>query len=76
MIIEALILWVKNLVTVAPNRQFHHDSDENRESGQGLVEYALILVLVSVAAIGLMMLVGPAISNMFSNILVNVQGAG
>ena len=44
-------------------------------SGQGLVEYALILILISVAMIALMALVGPAISNMYMNIYENFSGA-
>ncbi len=40
-----------------------------REEGQGLVEYALILVLVAVVVIVILALVGPAIGNIFSNIV-------
>lgn len=40
-----------------------------QEEGQGLVEYALILVLVSVVVIVVLLLLGPAIGNVFSNIL-------
>jgi pilus assembly protein Flp/PilA len=40
-----------------------------REEGQGLVEYALILVLVAVVVIILLALVGQAIGNIFSNIV-------
>lgn len=40
-----------------------------REEGQGLVEYALILVLVAVVVIVILALLGPAIGNIFSNIL-------
>lgn len=40
-----------------------------QEEGQGLVEYALILVLVSVVVIVVLVLLGPAIGNVFSNIL-------
>jgi len=36
-----------------------------KEKGQGLVEYALILVLVAA-------LLGPAIGNIFSNIVQNI----
>ena len=43
-----------------------------REKGQGLVEYALILVLVAVVVIVILALLGPAIGNVFSNILVNI----
>ncbi len=37
--------------------------------GQGLVEYALIIMLVAVVVIVLLALVGPAIGNMFSNVV-------
>ena len=40
-----------------------------REEGQGLVEYALILVLVAVVVIVTLSLLGPAIGNIFSNIV-------
>ena len=40
-----------------------------REEGQGLVEYALILVLVAVVVIVVLALLGPAIGNMFSNLV-------
>jgi pilus assembly protein Flp/PilA len=40
-----------------------------REDGQGLVEYALILVLVAVVVIVILALLGPAIGNMFSNLI-------
>ena len=40
-----------------------------REEGQGLVEYALILVLVAIVVIVILALLGPAIGNIFSNIV-------
>jgi pilus assembly protein Flp/PilA len=40
-----------------------------REEGQGLVEYALILVLVAMAVIVVLSLLGPAIGNIFSNVV-------
>jgi len=39
-----------------------------KEKGQGLVEYALILVLVAIVVIAVMMLLGPLIGNVFSAI--------
>jgi pilus assembly protein Flp/PilA len=36
--------------------------------GQGLVEYALIIALVAVVVIGILILLGPAIGSIFSNI--------
>ncbi len=38
-----------------------------RQSGQGLVEYALILVLISIVAILIMTTVGNQIVNVFTN---------
>ena len=39
-----------------------------REDGQGLVEYALILVLVAIAVIALLTLLGDTVGDVFSNI--------
>jgi len=39
-----------------------------KEKGQGLVEYALILVLVAVVVIAVLMILGPVIGNVFSKI--------
>jgi pilus assembly protein Flp/PilA len=45
-----------------------------RERGQGLVEYALILVLVAVVVIAVLMILGPIIGNVFSRLNSNLQG--
>jgi pilus assembly protein Flp/PilA len=45
----------------------HH---KHHQKGQGLVEYALILVLVSVVAIVALAVTGPTIGNVFSNIII------
>ena len=39
-----------------------------QERGQGLVEYAIILVLVAVVVIAIVRLIGPKIGNTFSTI--------
>ena len=39
-----------------------------KEKGQGLVEYALILVLVASVVIAALMILGPIIGNVFSKI--------
>ena len=41
----------------------------HRENGQGLVEYALVLVLVAVVVIAILTLLGPQIGNVFSRIV-------
>ena len=42
------------------------------EQGQGIVEYALLLVLVSLIVIVVLALLGPAIGNVFSNLYASV----
>ena len=39
-----------------------------KEQGQGLVEYAIILVLVAIVVIAVVRLLGPAVGNTFSSI--------
>lgn len=50
-----LYLWLRNLLV--------------HEEGQTLVEYALILVLISIAAIAVMLLLGPQITAVFQQII-------
>jgi pilus assembly protein Flp/PilA len=53
-------------------------SNKKQEKGQGLVEYALILVLVAIVVIGALMILGPIIGNTFSTVnksLTNVTGS-
>ena len=45
-----------------------------REEGQGLVEYALILVLVAIVVIAILVILGPTIGNVFSTIVDSLQG--
>jgi pilus assembly protein Flp/PilA len=40
-----------------------------KEKGQGLVEYALILVLVAVVVIAVLTILGPIIGNVFTKII-------
>lgn len=46
-----------------------------REEGQGLVEYALILVLIAIIVIAVLTLLGPAIGNIFSTIMGSLNPA-
>jgi pilus assembly protein Flp/PilA len=39
-----------------------------KERGQGMVEYALILVLVAIVVIAALTLMGPLVSNIFNTI--------
>jgi pilus assembly protein Flp/PilA len=43
-----------------------------RAEGQGLLEYALIMLLVALIVIVILALGGPAIGNMFSSVVRNI----
>ena len=43
-----------------------------REEGQGLVEYTFILILVAIVALAILSVLGPAVGNVFSNLIANV----
>ena len=55
-----------------------HSTKMYSEGGQGLVEYALILVLVALVVIVVLSLLGPSIGNVFSNVVdkLNMLGGG
>ncbi len=42
--------------------------EKEGQQGQGLIEYALVLVLVAVVVIAIISLLGPNIGNMYSRI--------
>ena len=46
-----------------------------KEKGQGMVEYALILVLVAIVVIAVLMLLGPMIGNTFSTVNASLSAA-
>jgi len=46
----------------------------NRFSGQGLVEYALILSLVGMVVLVVLSLLGPSIGHIFSNVTITLSG--
>jgi Flp pilus assembly pilin Flp len=39
------------------------------EEGQGLVEYALILLFIAIAVIAILIIVGPVVGNMYSSVV-------
>lgn len=41
----------------------------SQKAGQGLVEYALIMMLVALTVIVILSLLGPPIGNVFSNVV-------
>ncbi len=44
------------------------------QEGQGLVEYALILVLVAIVVIAILAILGPRIGNIFSRVTNGLAG--
>jgi pilus assembly protein Flp/PilA len=49
-------------------KEVNHMLFSPKEKGQGLVEYALILVLVAIVVIAALMILGPVIGNVFSKV--------
>lgn len=47
-----------------------------REKGQGLVEYALILVLIAIVVIAILALLGPSVGEIYSNVLCAIEAGG
>ena len=46
-----------------------------REKGQGLVEYALILVLIAIVVIAILTVLGAQVSSVFSRISTALRGS-
>jgi len=44
------------------------------EEGQGLTEYAIILVLVAVVVVAILTVVGPQVANLFSRVTNGIAG--
>lgn len=71
MLVHTLLHWLSHMLGTAG---VHHPGDMPRESGnpeagQGLVEYALIIILVGMVVVAMLFVLGPAISNMYQNII-------
>jgi pilus assembly protein Flp/PilA len=45
------------------------------EEGQTLVEYGLLLALIAIIVIVALIFLGPIVSQIFSNVATNLQGA-
>ena len=56
-------MWLERCIGMV-SRRF-----KRSESGQGMVEYALILVLVSIVVIVILLTMGNQIVNVFSNVV-------
>jgi pilus assembly protein Flp/PilA len=42
-----------------------------REEGQGLVEYALILLFIAIVVVAIMLIFGPTVGNLYSTVVNN-----
>jgi len=57
-------IWVGRGVVALPR--------QNHLQAQGLLEYALILVLVAVVVLVIVAVFGPAVGNMYSNVIAQI----
>lgn len=46
-----------------------HASQEDPQSGQGMIEYALIIFLVAVVVLAVVILVGPRVGSMYQQLV-------
>ena len=47
---------------------------KDEESGQGMVEYGLIVALISIAAIAIIVLIGPKLTGIFTKVSNGLSG--
>ncbi len=73
MIIQAFLIWLNQYTGThtLPKLERH----ASIEAGQGLVEYAMLMILVGLAVMALLIILGPAIGNMFQNIIFNIRNS-
>jgi pilus assembly protein Flp/PilA len=60
MLIQKVLDWLHDL------------SQQDSEEGQGLVEYALILIMVAVVVLVIAAVLGPGIGNIYSNLVATL----
>ena len=76
--VYSTLTWLSHTIDLIlnayPGVNSSDDDFQTTQSGQGLVEYALILILVAVAVVALLIILGPAIGNMYNNVLDVVRG--
>ncbi len=61
-------MWLSHTESVW-NTYHSFQEGQDHESGQGLIEYALILILVGVAVTAILVTLGPAMGNVYQNVL-------
>lgn len=63
---------MKNIDRLFEKKEVIRVQAETDPSGQGMLEYAMILALVAVVVIVVLALFGPAIGDMFSSVVDNI----
>ena len=65
-----LIMYISSVAyeEIIKKRRCFHMLFSPKEKGQGLVEYALILVLVAVVVLAVLLILGPIIGNVFTEV--------
>jgi len=75
-LIELAVLNLKNASIILRQHGDHREDlnmlNHGESRAQGLVEYALILMLVAIVVLVILALLGPAIGNLFSNVMYNL----
>ena len=56
-------------------KNFIDSLKERQEEGQGLIEYALIIVLIAIVVIVALLVLGPTIANVFNRVSNNLISA-
>jgi len=57
-------------------KEFFGRLGARQEKGQGLIEYALIIVLIAVVVIVALAALGPVVANVFERISANLSAVG
>jgi Flp pilus assembly pilin Flp len=64
-----------HLVTAQIRFQQWLEDRFTREEGQDMIEYALLAALISIVAIGIILLVGPYLKNLFQDVVNGLNTA-
>lgn len=75
MLLQRFLMWLSRTLyslDAIPN-DIRSRSRARMNAGQGLVEYALILVFVGVTVMLVLVILGPSIGNMYRNILDTIE---
>jgi pilus assembly protein Flp/PilA len=56
-------------------QQWLEDLFKREEEGQDMIEYALLAALISIVAIGIILLVGPYLKNLFQDVVNGLNSA-